>query len=463
MKAVIVFFAVLALSAAAAPSYWFSGSTSTNASFSNPSPTANFVDTLTGACATGATALGYQQFTINATESSFYYITALFEKAAISGGQIQIYNGAFVPTTPCVGIRTLALASRGGPHIAILEWLPQGIYTVVITARVDTANGIFAIHADAAKFNTLTTDASPVWNRPSAGYTTCSTAGYYVGYASWVFTVATSAYYDLFIFTYNSTATSNYFVAALYNQTVTFAGTGNYSNPADSCIAGYVESWDEETSYSGISQTGFSAGTLLSQWLTANYSYTVVAGSYSEGYYYQFGFWWRPTVVGQLGDTVNYMQPDIDAFGNQANPCTPETSPRAWQALVFRAAYATYVMDNGNSPSGGIGDTAGCLSSGSNAGTPYTVPPEGCPAGFLQCGDTYDGGSVSQLGMTLGANYTWVQSCYSSTCSASLYYAFFIYGGVQLGPSPVSTTGSETSGSAAVFASVALTAAALMF
>jgi hypothetical protein len=462
MKSVFVFFAILALSAAAAPSYWFSGSTSTNASFSNPSPTANYVDTLTGACATGATATGYQKFTINATEDSFYYITALFEKAGIIGGQIQVYTGAFVSTTPCVGIRSLALASRGGPHLAILEWFPQGIYTVVITARDPTSNGIFAIHADAAKFNGVTNSASPVWNRPYGGYDTCSTSSYYVGYTSWTFSVPTTGYYDFFLFTYNSTIT-NYFVAALYNQTVTFAGTGNYSNPVSGCIAGYVESWDEETTYSGISQTGFSAGTLLNQWLVANYTYTVVAGSYNEFYYYNLGLWWRPTVVGKLGDTVNYLQPDITAYGNQINPCTPDDSPRPWQAQVFRAAYATIVLDNGVSPSGnGIGDTAGCLFTGSNAGTPYTVPPESCPAGFLQCGDTYDGGSVSQLGLTLGANYTWVQSCFGS-CSASLNYALFLYGGVQLGPSPVSTTGSETSGSAAVLASVALTAAALLF
>jgi hypothetical protein len=279
---------------------------------------------------------------------------------------------------------------------------------------------------------------------------------------------------DIVMFSYNASITTNRFTASLYNTSannLAGLGTGNASNPVDLCTTG-AENFFQQTVYyestvNKISQNNFASATFTGVSQVAGQNYTVVFTSYISFENYIYGIWTRPSLLGTLGITQNYDRP---SFGSIADgPCVNGSSQYYWFPIVFNAQYTTYVVDNGRSPTNDY-DTAACLYSGNNVGSPdQSVAPIGCTANWLQCVDTGDIGPLHQLGTTPGRNYTIVQTSFSSSGgSPPANYMLWIYTGVQLGPLPITTTGVETgllssSSASMIVASLALTFAAFFF
>jgi len=457
MQVLIALFAIFAF-ANCAHQFYYAGTT--NSSDGGTSPTAPYAIVTAGVCTAG-TASGYQKFTINATAISFYYITAMWQDPTVDHGQIQVYSAAFDPVNPCTNLKFEEAASSGGPHAAILDYVTVGLYDVVITTNDAAYAGVFAVHADRSDWvGGTTSDGSNYWNAPDGGQSYCTTSGYYTPYTSHTFTVVVSGYYDVIVYGFNSTDTTVDIIAALYNEThPAFIGTGNFTNPANPCPAGntFVWSEDDSSTYTKVNQNNYGTAYFSNVWLTLGVNYTMVMSSSYEYENYFFGTWVRPTVTGRL-QYDGFLRPDLSSF-----PCSPSTSSYKYTPVVFTATFSTYVMDNGY----GDFDTAACLYSGMNVGT-AVVPPAPCPVNWLQCIDTGDIGPLHQLGTTIGANYTIVQTTYSSGGgSIGAEYNLYIYTGVQLGPLPVTTTGVATSGegssASAVVASIAVIIAAMLF
>jgi len=484
MKA-IVFLALIALSQAA-HQFYYAGTT--NSTSGGASPQANYaiVDS-NGVCTASTVASGYQLFTINATAntgSAFYWVTALFERVSLVSGQIQVYNGRYTPATPCGNLTIVGDGSNRAPHSSVLVYLPPGLHDVVVTTTDPTDAGVFSAHADRSAGPVLsqgTTTSSPYMLQQYTSYDTCTSYSSGAPYVYFQWTAATTGYIDIIGFSYNSTITSNSWVASLYNTSAAqlpFIGTGNATNPADGCVNAYwVDNFDEETSFSKVSQSYFSAGVLIGVHVTAGQNFTLVMSGYYTTDNYIFGYMTRPTVQGYLGSNPNFYRP---SFGSTqaGDTCTNGTSGFNWYPIIITAAYTTYVVDNGASYSGI--DTAACLYYGNNAGSAdQTVAPVTCSANWLQCIDTGDIGPLHQLGTVVGQNYTIVQTTYSSGAGTGVDFALYVYTGAQLGPLPITTTGApivttadmttggaaEGSGSSAsmIVASLSLILAALLF
>jgi hypothetical protein len=467
MKVALFLLATIAYSQAA-HFYWYSGSTSTNATIGGtPSPTATYVASFTGGvCTPGAAASGYQKFTINATVNSFWYITGLFDRDIDGTAQIQVYKGTFSATAPCGNLTALIESSSGGaPHASDLLWLTPGLYDVVVTTS--SGEGLFAVHADSSKNQKQLTATDPWRQIPSYSSSSCVNSGSDAPYYYYVFSPATTGLYDVFFYGYNSTTTfTNYIVGTLYNGTVSNLGAGNSSNPADLCTgSAFVDVDDDDSSLSGVSTSRQAAGVFPKQMLTAGVNYTIVVSSYYDATYGAFGVWWRPTVYGNVGDQATYTPPQFSG-GVIDQPCTASTTAKYWDSVIFKATQSTYVIDNGSVGGSFSGfDTDACVYSGNNAGTKYTVGPVSC-TNVIQCGDTGDVAPLGITGLIPNSNYTVVTTSHFTT-TALRDYVLFIYSGVQLGPAPVVTT-SSSSGMASsdaftVAASAALIAIAALF
>lgn len=385
----------------------------------------------------------------------------MWQDPTVDYGQIQVYSAAFDPTNPCTNLKYFDSASSGGPHAAILDYVTIGLYDVVVTTDNAAYAGVFAVHADRSDWiGSTTSDASPYWNYPYPGYDYCSETSYAVPYTYHSFNVAASGWYDILVYGYNSTDTSISLIAALYNEThPAFVGTGNATNPASPCPVAntFVRSEDEDSYYTKINMNNYATAYFSNYWLALGTNYTLVLSSDYSYENYIFGTWVRKTVSGSL-EYDGFLRPDLSSF-----PCSASTSSFKYTPIVFTAAYSTYVVDNGYSSF----DTAACLYTGVNVGT-AVVPPTPCIATWLQCIDTGDVGPLHQLGTTIGANYTIVQTTYSSGGgSIGADYTLYVYTGVQLGPLPITTTGVATSGegsaASAIVASIAVIIAAMLF
>jgi len=467
MKFVLVLLALVAFSQAS-HYYWFAGSTSTNVTglTGTASPTAPYVSTI-GPCAVGATATGYQKFTMNVTVPSFWYITALVDRTSLSYAQIQIYNGAYSSADPCANIiRLLSSASGEAPHFADLLWLTPGLYDVVITADDPTGNGYFAVHADSSKGQKDVQTSDNWMGIPYQSTTTCTTSGS-APYTYFVFTPPTNGSYDIFFWSFNATVSVNNLVGSLYNGAVTFLGTGTSGTPADPCTGQpFVASTYGSSTYTDISKSYYDAGVLMNQTLIGGRNYTLVVTSYYSGESNAYGVWWRPSILFSLGNNANYYPPQLSSAYPSGidEPCNPETSAYLWNSHVLTAQFSTVLIDVGASPDGLDGRT--CVYQGNNAGTPFTVAPANC-TNVLQCGDTDNSRPLGVSGLA-GQTFTVVQMPYYSGISYSGEgYTLWVFSGTQLGPSPapLSSTGglSSTSDASAVGAFLLLVVIALLF
>jgi hypothetical protein len=356
-----------------------------------------------------------------------------------------------------------------------LVYLTPGLHDVVVTTTDPTDAGVFSVHADRAAWTGFTTDASPYMRQQ---YTSSSTCQQYSGGSPYVYyqwTATTTSVIDIAVFSYNNTMINNGWVASLYNSSqLAFLGTGNVTSPADGCATPYwVDSVGEDSTYTKVSQNYFAAGIFIGAQQVAGQNYTVILSGYNTDENYIYGVMTRPTVRGFLGTNYNFNRPSFGSLQDGDSCDNSSSSTYYWTPVVFTAVFSTYVVDNGNSY-GGL-DTAACLYYGLNVGSPDgTVPPVSCGPNWLQCIDTGDIGPLHQLGTTPGANYTIVQTSYSSGASAGSEYTLFVYTGTQLGPVPVTTTaapvvttgvegGSSSNSATMIVASLSLIFAAFFF
>jgi hypothetical protein len=400
--------------------------------------------------------------------------------------QIQVYNGAgtttgFNPATPCGNIRRVVTSSSTAPHIALLEYLTIGLYDVVITSEYgySTYQGLFAVHADPAKFAASNIATTNYWTTPSSSYYgtfTCTPETNSVPFLSYSFNVSTTGNYDLFYWSYNGTDTISYLYGALYNSTPSFVTTPstNMSNPSDPCandankfVASIYNTASE--SYSRISQTSYVAGAMWNYALTAGVTYTVVISgyySYDRGF---LGFWYRPSTGGNFGTTGDYLYPDYGSL----TCASRNTVGSIWGSARMEIASYTITAAGGYVDSYNwnyVSDTVLVLYRGVNTGTvtPTSVPPTPCPLTGSTWVTSNDGDVVADYNAVSGSqNYTAVYTAYSSGASATQYvYSLFFYSGTQLGGvGPTTSTGGASSSSDAftLCASVFLVICALLF
>lgn len=136
------------------------------------------------------------------------------------------------------------------PHTQFIQYFTPGTYTFVGTLdfiiRIDnkvtgsnaTAQGLFAVHVDAAPTNIQTNDGGNFWRAPIANDgVTCTSSTYRVPYISYSWTQATTGRFDFLFFAYNATATRTWgFTANIYNGYPSFLGTGTSASPAIGCV-----------------------------------------------------------------------------------------------------------------------------------------------------------------------------------------------------------------------------------
>jgi hypothetical protein len=463
MKA-IVFLALIALSQAAYQQFYYAGTT--NDTTGGTSPQANYaIIDINGACTASATPSGYQMFTINATTNAgptFYWVTAMFQNPTVRYAQVQVYNGRYTPATPCGNITAVKSSSSGAPHVSVLVYLAPGLHDVVVTTTSELYAGVFAVHADRAQWTAATTNASPYMLQQFTSTSSCGSYSTGSPYVYYQWTAAATEVIDVIAFSYNNTMISNTFVASLYNSSqLAFLGTGNITNPADGCVNAYwIDAVGEESSYTKISQNYFAAAIFVGVQQVQGQNYTIILSGYNTDENYIYGVLTRPSLQGFLGTQQNYNRPTFGSVSN-GDTCDNSSSTYYWYPVVFTAAFSTYVVDNGY----GAFDTAACLYSGNNLGSAdMTVPPLSCSVNWLQCIDTGDVGPLHQLGTAPGANYTIVQTTYSSGGGGpGAEYTLWIYTGTQLGPLPVTTTAVATTAAMSSSASMVVASLALIF
>lgn len=404
-----------------------------------PSPTAPFVTFQNGIC-TFSGSSGYQKFTMNVTEPSFWYITALFERSSlvfssIQKSQVQIYNGTFNPANPCDGVFPLFVIPYFyiKPHFTDLLWLTPGSYDVVVTKNdkfVDdgTSHDYFAIHADSSDFHKEVT-SNDHWISPSFQGSTCQSDSSASSPYSWyTFSPESTGSYDIFYYTYSPSNPSPVVIATLYEGPVTFLGTGTQDEPADPCTQSWLQTQHSDDPwwiYVGKQFYGF--GVFTNKTLVSGVNYTIVLSGYTNESQFH-GVWIRPTIINALGTEQNYYPPDL-IYGYDKLPCTPKTAPYWWNTHLLIPEYPTMVTDIQELDF----DARGCLNVGTS-GVKYSVPPNSCE-GLVRCSDLGDVTSLAVSGWQIGEEYTLSVTPYFSAASPGKY-ALYVYSGTQLGPLP---------------------------
>jgi hypothetical protein len=484
MKIVAALCLIFAVAQAAHQTYWYAGSVNTTGT-----PTAYAVDlSVTPGCGRLATLTGYRNFTLNVTTNGFFYFTALFEKVFKSSAQIQLYSTSYNPADSCANLVFAAAGQGNVPHVEFLQYLTVGVYQVVITGSSATNLGLFAIHVDVATLNGATNELTGHWwttpsSQSSGSRTTCSDGSYTTPYTYFSFYQNGTTVTDILVFSYNSTVTSSYSIsAALYNTaTLNFTNSGNQTDPVSGCTTPYFV-YGFGSSFSDLSfnlqNTGgkYAAAAALGLTLMNGTTYSIVVGTYDYyTYTANFGVFMRATYLGRLSNQTLVDIPYIGAYATTTD-CTPSTTDSYVGINPFTAQYNAYILDN---PQSGFFDAAGCLYFGLNLGN-ATSGPINCPGNtslisFVQCGDTGDGGPVSNF-LIPGYNYTWLQFTFQSSGTAGNRYLLYNYSGKLLGTAPITTTAplttaavttapAEMSSSSAstVVVMLALTIAAMFF
>jgi len=360
-----------------------------------------------------------------------------------------VYNGIFVPATPCLNVRRVVPStSGGGPHIYFAEVFTTGTYQIVISST-DQSTGVFSIHVDPADFyanSGLSTNWA--WQADAGGNgevpPACeSDSGEVTQYVSYVFTVPSVGLYDINVIFANYTAFDFDFSATLYQiGNVAFLGTGNASVGVDpcgcsNCAANWVNTIEEDD-ISRVSDQAGGGGVFASLTLLPTVNYTVVMQTQDSTNYGPFGVVVRPTIYGNLGQNTNYNSPDLSTYTGEGT-CMARGSLANWRAVVFTAQYPTYVVDTGPTDVGF--DSESDLYIGNNGGSAdQTTPPSTC-TGFLQCVDAGDVGPLSFNGFIVGQNYTIVVTTYSTGNAANGTFTLFMFTGQQIGPVSQVTTG----------------------
>lgn len=403
----------------------------------------------TGACAPGATATGYNKFTVNVTApAASYYVSLMTERASKGNMQVNVYGGAgFVPATPCVNLVQSVPSDSGTsvPHLNGIVWLAPGTYTFVVTTETVEPTALFVVHVDRVPMGNISSSAGPFWTVPTTSTPadlTCGTTGSVYSYISYTWMQTTSGVMDLYGAAYNATAgTVGPFTAtfALYNNTPSFIGNmTTVAAPADPC-----------TGFTSIFMGAWSTGSNnVGAWrgvnLTAGTNYTIVMGSYDStavtGY---LSFWMAPTAVGYMGTMTNFLRPSLAVY--YPDTCAAGTSTYTWQVVPFTTRNNVYIIDN---PYGTF-DTAGCLYRGLNLGSAdYVTPPASCPIGWIGCSDTGDIAPLVASGIPSGTNFTYVQTAYSSSSVVGQQFVVFIYTGTPLPGTVISgvVTGATSTG-----------------
>jgi len=306
------------------------------------------------------------------------------------------------------------------------------------------------LHVNQADFSGSTSNGGKNWwvvpdnsgGSSSSLFTNCANGTTISPYISYNWTQATTGLYDINIFLGNTTVTTPQFIAALYNTTQSWVGTGTEANPANPCAAAAGFYWGI-TSDDSISlvTTGFgTAGVFPLVMLTAGTVYTVVVGGSDDTEVGPFGGRISPTVYFQVGPTANYAAVSPETLPADCVSQSTGATLKVWKAFVFTAQWPTYVVDTGPT---GIGfDTISELYIGNNAGVAYTTPPAPC-TGYLQCVDTGDIGPLSAAGLVVGANYTIVVTTYSSSAPSVPWFTLWAFTGNTTGSIP-SNTGSNS-------------------
>lgn len=289
-------------------------------------------------------------------------------------------------------------------------------------------------------------------------YSTCEFYSYpVVPYTYYQWTQQTSGYFDILAYSQRLGASPNDFYAILYNSSaVTYLGTGNSTNPVDPCN-GNENIWvstsrdGSDVPWAKINQghEGYSAIGWSNYQLEAGKNYTLVLTSGNSNEFYNFGFWMRPTLFGNLGNNDNFNEPQPKSSLDR-DTCSLTGDTRFWNTLVFTPDHSTVLIDSSILLFSLTIDPYACLYKGNNLGaSDFSTPPTSCGSNWILCqplGYLY---TPIAIQLTPGSNYTLVFSGVFS----GYEYAVSIYTGTNLGP--VGTTG-DSSSSGLIAISIAL-------
>jgi hypothetical protein len=439
----------LCLVASAVADFDYAGSTAVGTRWSAPTlSSATSGAPLTCAVSSPAKNTTYQAFNVTFTAPTYIRILGLFEKDFRAGAQVIVYDATnFAPqTAQCAGFLFGILAASSGLAIDAPVYVPvPGTYTVVVTASVDNAAGLFAINALVADSTGNTRNASRTWNPISSSDVTtdCTdTSSNVVNYNTFTWTQNTTGVYDIEVFFSNMTVTSFYGNIAVFNGT--FPNGTNPNGLANACTNGSFI-WGTYGNSDG-------SAIIPSAPLNAGWVYTVAVSGYSSDEVGDYGIFVRPTRYGNTSaSTASFLAPEVPARGTASN-CTQGTDLKYYQNVVFTAVQPVYIMDTGSDSSF---DTAVFLYEGVYA--PNGAAPSNC-SGFIYAGDTGDGGPIAVV-LTVGNNYTAVVSSYSTSRGTFSLYALT---GTPLGLPVTTTTGSMTGAATTGDGSSATTAVASM-